>query len=153
MSKKSIKDNFIISILVILMILIFTVTVYFILDVFGIITVPRKYSIASLFYSQIEVIATGGEILTEDNSKFHEKDDVVAYENKIINDDKTVENNYQEDEKTEVDYGRYFAGCAYGIPGDHSSSNRNSPRSMDQVRRRTAAADRTVSAVLRRKKI
>ena len=104
MSKKSIKDNFIISILVILMILIFTVTVYFILDVFGIITVPRKYSIASLFYSQIEVIATGGEILTEDNSKFHEKDDVVAYENKIINDDKTVENNYQEDEKTEVDY-------------------------------------------------
>ena len=39
----------------------------FVLDVFGIITVPSKYSIASLFYSQIEVIATGGEILTDDN--------------------------------------------------------------------------------------
>ena len=86
MSKKSIKDNLIIVVLIILMILIMAVTIYFILDVFGIITVPRKYSIASLFYSQIEVIATGGEILTEDNSKFHEKD--ANNQNKIINNDK-----------------------------------------------------------------
>ena len=73
MSKNSIKDNFIISILAILMIVIIGFTIYFILDVFGIITVPREYSIASLFYSQIEVIATGGEILTEGSLKISAK--------------------------------------------------------------------------------
>ena len=67
MARKSKNDNFIIAIIVILMIIIFLLTIYFILDVFGIIKVPNKYSIASLFYSQIEVIATGGEILTEDD--------------------------------------------------------------------------------------
>ena len=100
MSKKTVKDNFIISILVILMIVIIGLTIYFVLDVFGIIAVPKEYSIASLFYSQIEVIATGGEILSEDNVKFYEKDDIVKYENKIIN----TENNYQEGDEQGIDY-------------------------------------------------
>ena len=60
------KDKFITFILNILMILIASVTIYFCLDVFGIIQVPQKYSIASLFYSQINVIATGGEIITNE---------------------------------------------------------------------------------------
>ena len=102
MSKKSIKDNLIIVVLIIFMILIMAVTIYFILDVFGIIAVPRKYSIASLFYSQIEVIATGGEILTEDNSKFHEKD--ASKQNKITNNDNIENDNYQEDNEPTVDY-------------------------------------------------
>ena len=38
-------------------------TIYFCLDVFGIIRVPAEYSIASLFYSKIEVIANGEPIL------------------------------------------------------------------------------------------
>lgn len=66
MMERSKKDNFILTMLVILMVIILLLTIYFILDVFGIIKVPNKYSIASLFYSQIEVIATGGEILTDD---------------------------------------------------------------------------------------
>ena len=56
------SDNFIMSILVLAMIIIFLGTVYFCLDVFGIITVPAKYSIASLFYSQIEVIAANEDL-------------------------------------------------------------------------------------------
>ncbi len=64
--ERSKKDNCILLILAILMVIILILTIYFVLDVFGIIKVPNKYSIASLFYSQIEVIATGGEILTED---------------------------------------------------------------------------------------
>lgn len=87
---KSKKDNFIISILVILMIIIILLTVYFILDVFGIIKVPNKYSIASLFYSQIEVIATGGEILTDDNVKPLDKKN------------NTIKNNNQEEPKEQT---------------------------------------------------
>lgn len=63
---KKFIDNIITFFLSILMIIISTGTVYFCLDVFGIIEVPQEYSIASLFYSQIEVIANNGEILTED---------------------------------------------------------------------------------------
>lgn len=62
---KKFIDNIITFFLSILMIIISTGTVYFCLDVFGIIEVPQEYSIASLFYSQIEVIANNGEILTE----------------------------------------------------------------------------------------
>lgn len=35
------------------------ITIYFCVDVFGIVSIPRKYSIASLFYTQVEVIAKG----------------------------------------------------------------------------------------------
>lgn len=59
---KKFIDDFITAILLIISIIIFLVTVYFCLDVFGIIQVPQKYSIASLFYSQIEVIASSEEI-------------------------------------------------------------------------------------------
>ena len=48
--------------LVFIRILIFftvTITIYFCIDVFGIVSIPRKYSIASLFYSQVEIIAKG----------------------------------------------------------------------------------------------
>lgn len=60
---RRIIDNIFISIITILMIVIFLGTIYFCLDVFGIIQVPTKYSIASLFKEQIEVIATTGENL------------------------------------------------------------------------------------------
>lgn len=66
MKRRKNEGNFITSILVILIILVFSITVYFCLDVFGIIVVPQKYSIASLFYSQIDIIATQGELITED---------------------------------------------------------------------------------------
>lgn len=66
---KKFIDNIITFILTIFIIAISAGTVYFCLDVFGIIEVPQEYSIASLFYSQIEVIANNGEIITEDNFK------------------------------------------------------------------------------------
>lgn len=56
---KKIIQNLITTLIVILMIIIFLLTVYFCLDVFGIINVPKKYSIANIFYSRIELIAQG----------------------------------------------------------------------------------------------
>ena len=58
-------ENTIVAILVVLMLIILFGIIYFCLDVFGIIEVPSKYSIASLFESQIEVIATTGEFLND----------------------------------------------------------------------------------------
>ena len=66
MKRRKNEGNFITSILILLIIFVFSITVYFCLDVFGIIVVPEKYSIASLFYSQIDIIATQGEIIIED---------------------------------------------------------------------------------------
>lgn len=80
------KDNFITSFLVFIMIIIFLLTVYFCLDVFGIIEVPSKYSLASLFYSKIEVIASG-EGITEDLLQTKEKRNRII----IRNSDKTSE--------------------------------------------------------------
>lgn len=97
--EKSKKDNFIISILAILMLIIILLTIYFILDVFGIIKVPNKYSIASLFYSQIEVIATGGEILTDDNIKPLDIKNNVA-KNDIAKNDTTINNTEEPDGET-----------------------------------------------------
>lgn len=51
-------ENFIVFIIKIIMIIIFLGTVYFCLDVFGIIQVPEQYSLASLLYSKIEVFAS-----------------------------------------------------------------------------------------------
>ncbi len=85
------KDNFILFILILLMIIILLVTIYFILDVFGIIKVPNKYSIASLFYSQIEVIATGGEHLT---------DEIIKPDNDT-NKENNKKNNYSESPEVE----------------------------------------------------
>lgn len=58
-------ENIIVAILVVLMLIILFGIIYFCLDVFEIIEVPSKYSIASLFESQIEVIATTGEVLND----------------------------------------------------------------------------------------
>lgn len=51
--------------IIILIILILAGTTYFCLDVFGIIEVPEKYSMAAKLYSKIEVIASSGENLYE----------------------------------------------------------------------------------------
>lgn len=63
------KDNLVGGILGFLIILIFLVTVYFCLDIFGIITVPEKYSIASFLgarVSEFSVAVDLGETITED---------------------------------------------------------------------------------------
>ena len=80
--------NFIINIICILCVLIIILTVYFCLDVFNVIDVPSQYSIASLFLSKIEVIATGTEmepdkIVADSDSKM-----VVRKRVKTVDDDK-----------------------------------------------------------------
>ncbi len=84
--------SFIIDILCVISILIITGTIYFCLDVFGVINVPSQYSIASLFYSKIEVIATGTEL---------DPDDIVidSQNRKIIRREK--EDNYVDYSNTE----------------------------------------------------
>ena len=72
------KDNFITNILIFLIFIIIFTTIYFCLDVFGIIHVPSKFSIASLFYSQIEVIATGGEMINE-NTVSKDENRIIQY--------------------------------------------------------------------------
>ena len=51
--------NLILFIIYLLMFLVFSITVYFCLDVFSVIEVPREYSLVSLLNSQIEVLAEG----------------------------------------------------------------------------------------------
>ncbi len=63
---KKFMDNFITGIIVILIILIIGLTTYFCLDVFGIIKVPSKYSLASFFYTQVEILAVGND-MTDNN--------------------------------------------------------------------------------------
>lgn len=63
---KNIADNVITFFIIILIILISVATTYFCLDVFGIIEVPEKYSLAALLYSSIEVRASSGENIYED---------------------------------------------------------------------------------------
>ncbi|HIT71372.1 MAG TPA: hypothetical protein IAD08_05585 [Candidatus Scatovivens faecipullorum] len=93
-------ENFITFILIFLIIIIFGGTVFFALDVFGVIHVPEKYSLASLLYSQIEVIAAG-ENLTDDiiqddfNSKDKDKDKV--------NDNNFIIENVTETEEVSAD--------------------------------------------------
>lgn len=78
-------ENFITFILIFLIIIIFGGTVFFALDVFGVIHVPEKYSLASLLYSQIEVIAAG-ENLTDDiiQDDFNSKDKDKVNDNNFI---------------------------------------------------------------------
>lgn len=63
--KKSI-DNIITFFIMILIIIILAGTVFFCLDVFGIVEVPEKYSIAALLYSKIEVRVASAENANED---------------------------------------------------------------------------------------
>lgn len=76
---KNSNDKFIIGFIKFLSILIICATIYFSLDVFGVIEVPSKYSIASFFYSKIEVIAAGQNltenIIPENNVSMPDIDD------------------------------------------------------------------------------
>ncbi len=81
------KDKNILIFIKFLMFIISVVTIYFCLDVFGIIKVPEKYSIASLFYSQIEVMATSGKIITED---IIPKNEIIFDDNKEKIENRTI---------------------------------------------------------------
>lgn len=93
-------ENFITFILIFLIIIIFGGTVFFALDVFGVIHVPEKYSLASLLYSQIEVIAAG-ENLTDDiiQDDFNSKDKDKVNDNNFI-----IENVTETEEVSSDDY-------------------------------------------------
>ena len=93
-------ENFITFILIFLIIIIFGGTVFFALDVFGVIHVPEKYSLASLLYSQIEVIAAG-ENLTDDiiQDDFNSKDKDKVNDNNLI-----IENVTETEEVSADDY-------------------------------------------------
>lgn len=93
-------ENFITFILIFLIIIIFGGTVFFALDVFGVIHVPEKYSLASLLYSQIEVIAAG-ENLTDDiiQDDFNSKDKDKINDNNFI-----IENVTETEEVSAEDY-------------------------------------------------
>lgn len=107
--KKAI-DNFLIFIIIILMIIIFVATVYFCLDVFEIITVPPKYSIATLFKSQIEVIANGENLYdiipeaneeksiivveSEETSKVQEQTEDIEERLEQLQNERNKQNNY-----------------------------------------------------------
>ena len=93
-------ENFITFILIFLIIIIFGGTVFFALDVFGVIQVPEKYSLASLLYSQIEVIAAG-ENLTDDiiQDDFNSKDKDKVNDNNLI-----IENVTETEEVSAEDY-------------------------------------------------
>lgn len=90
--------NFITFILIFLIIIIFGGTVFFALDVFGVIHVPEKYSLASLLYSQIEVIAAG-ENLTDDIIQ----DDFNSKDKDKINDNNFIIENVTETEEVSAD--------------------------------------------------
>lgn len=94
------KSNCIILILVIIMISIILLTIYFCLDVFGIIKVPARYSIASMIYSQIEIIATGEEILTENIVIDSNINESIYVKNSIINEN--IELNKEKQDIVEV---------------------------------------------------
>lgn len=89
-------ENFITFILIFLIIIISGGTIFFALDIFGFIQVPEKYSLASLLYSQIEVIAAG-ENLIEDISE--EDFEVKHKDENIIENVSTTEEVSAEDYK------------------------------------------------------
>lgn len=81
---KKFISNLFTFILLIVSIAIFAVTLYFCLDVFEIIDVPEEYSLVSLFYSKIDVIASSTDIfdkLGEDENSTPKKIVRVEREN------------------------------------------------------------------------
>ena len=90
---RKLLETFINFILILTIIIISAGTVYFTLDVFGIIDVPSKYSIASIFYSQIEVIASGENLV----------EDIIDYDSNIIQENKVIREFPNKTEKEEVD--------------------------------------------------
>ena len=87
------KDNLISIVLVFLMIIIFLLTIYFCLDIFGIIEVPKKYSIASFLGNKVsntsasvnleEILAEEKIYKTADNTEQTNKTQIEN--SKIIN--------------------------------------------------------------------
>ena len=78
------NDNFITGILVFLMILIFGVTVYFCLDIFGIIEVPEQYSIATFLgtrVSELSVAVAMDETITDETI-----DEWINAKRKVVDD-------------------------------------------------------------------
>ena len=78
------RDDLITVLLVFFMILIFGVTVYFCLDMFGIIEVPDKYSIVSLLgnrVSDLSVAVNMEDTITEDNI-----DEWINVKTKVVDD-------------------------------------------------------------------
>lgn len=92
------SSNLITAFLIILIILVFGGTVYFCLDVFGVIKVPAKYSIASLFYSQIETIVAEGQVITEEEIINNEE---ILQENTTVDSEVVIFN--ENDDSNEED--------------------------------------------------
>ncbi len=107
MKRRKKEGNFITAILILLIFLVFSLTIYFCLDVFGIIVVPEKYSIASMFYSQIDIIATQGEVITEDVFPKNKEVEEELEENVEIivelNSDEKIPNRLEELEKLQAE--------------------------------------------------
>ena len=93
-------ENFITFILIFLIIIIFGGTVFFALDVFDVIQAPEKYSLATLLYSLLELIAAG-ENLTDDiiQDDFNSKDKDKVNDNNLI-----IENVTETEEVSAEDY-------------------------------------------------
>ena len=91
-------ENLFTTIIVLLIIIIASGTIYFCLDVFGVIQVPDEYSIASLFNTQIEVLANGDDYTDTITDKINtnEVGNKIAYKKKK----KTTENIPTEPTKT-----------------------------------------------------
>ena len=82
-------DNIINFILIILSIIIITGTTYFCLDVFGIVNVPEKYSLANILYSKIEEFAESEKARTIEN--IIENSELAGPIKKIIKKDDNTE--------------------------------------------------------------
>lgn len=78
---KNTIDNIVTVFIVLLILIIFAGTTFFCLDVFGIIKVPEKYSLAAMLYSNIEVRASSGEI-TNDSISDEDFDTIVKKKKK-----------------------------------------------------------------------
>ena len=86
---RNIIDNFINFLLIILSIIIIAVTTYFCLDVFGVINIPEKYSIANILYSKIENLAVSEKVGAIGN--IIENSNITKPIRNIIRDDGTTE--------------------------------------------------------------
>ena len=81
---KKFIENLFTTIIILLIILIASGTIYFCLDVFGVIQVPEEYSIASLFNTQIEVLANGDDYTDTITDKINSNEvgNKIAYRKK-----------------------------------------------------------------------
>lgn len=86
---KNTIDNIVTVFIVLLILIIFAGTTFFCLDVFGIIKVPEKYSLAAMLYSNIEVRASSGEI-TNDSISDEDFDTIVKKKKKKENVEEVV---------------------------------------------------------------